>query len=110
MLVMCASTLVKVLNHYSGIFYDKLRVNPADKLGEKGNILVKKRDILQCTHFIYFYFCNPSYLYFNDISQSNWFKECFEDEEFAKFSCIYIYIIILLVIIMNIDEAIALLT
>ena len=82
--------LVKVLNHYSGIFYDKLRVNPADKLGTKGHILVKQWDILQCTHFIYFYFCDPSYLYFNKISQSNWFNECYtynilRDEEFPNF-------------------------
>ena len=53
---MCASTLVKVLNHYSGIFYDKLRVNPADKLGEKGNIPVKKKRYIAMHTFYLFLF------------------------------------------------------
>ena len=55
MLVMCASTLVKVLNHYSGIFYDKLRVNPADKLSEKGNIPVKKKEIYCNAHILFIF-------------------------------------------------------
>ena len=71
MLVMCASMLVKVLNHNSEIFYDNLGVNPVDELGTKGHILVKQCDILQCTHIYICFSCDhPSYLYFNDISQS----------------------------------------